>query len=68
MIILDSLYKKDKNYHPQVFLEERKNVIKETKKSIKKFVANNIEISSDDSDKENSDEENVDDENFDKQD
>ena len=58
MIILDSLYKKDKNYHPQVFLEERKNVNKETKKSIKKFVANNIEISSDDSDKENSDEEN----------
>ena len=58
MIILDSLYKKDKNYHPQVFLEECNYVIKETKKSIKKFVANNIEISSDDSDKENSDEEN----------
>ena len=53
MIILDSLYKKDKSYHPQVFLEECNYVIKETKKSIKKFVANNIEISSDDSDEEN---------------
>ena len=53
VIILDSLYKKDKRYHPQVFLEECNYVIKETKKSIKKFVANNIEISSDDSDEEN---------------
>ena len=58
VILLDSVYKKDKNYYPQVLLEECKYVVKERKKSIKRFINDNIEISSDDSDKENSDEEN----------
>ena len=50
VILLDSVYKKDKNYYPQVFLE-CKYVTKEKKRSIKKFITDNIEISSDDSDK-----------------
>ena len=58
VILLDSVYKKDKNYYPRVLLEECKYVVKERKKSIKRFINDNIEISSDDSDKENSDEEN----------
>ena len=41
-----------------MFLEECKYDIKEERKSIKKFITADIEISSDDSDKENSDEEN----------
>ena len=61
VILIDSVYKKDKNYYPQVFLEEFKYVVKEKKKS--KFITDNIEISSDDSDKENSDEENSNEEN-----
>ena len=56
VILIDSVYKKDKNYYPQVFLEECKYVVKEKKKS--KFITDNKEISSDDFDKENSDEEN----------
>ena len=49
--MIDSLYKKDKNYYPQVLLEECKYVVKEKKKS--KFVTDHIENSTDDSDKEN---------------
>ena len=56
LILIESVYKKDKNYYPQVFLEECKYVVKEKKKS--KFITDNKEISSDDFDKENSDEEN----------
>ena len=55
--MIDSVYKKDKNYYPQVFLEECKYIIKEKKKSVKKFITDDIEISSDDSEKENSGEE-----------
>ena len=61
VILIDSVYKKDKNYYPQVFLEECKYVVKEKKKS--KFINDNINISSDDSDKDNSDEENSNEEN-----
>ena len=49
--LTDSVYKKDKNYYPQVFLEECKYVVKEKKKS--NFIIDSIEISSDDSDEEN---------------
>ena len=52
---MDSVYKKDENYY-QVFLEECKYAVKKKKKS--KFITDNIEISSDDSDEENSNEEN----------
>ena len=54
--MIDSVYKIDKNYYPQVFLEECKYVVQEKKKS--KFITDNIEIYSDDSDEENSNEEN----------
>ena len=38
-----------------MILEECKYVVKEEKKSIKKFITDHVKISSDDSDKENSD-------------
>ena len=47
--MIDSVYKKDKNYCPQVFLEEIKYVVKEKKKS--NFITDDIEISPNDSDK-----------------
>ena len=50
----DSVYKKDKNYYPQVFFDECKYVVKDENKS--KFITN--DISADYSDEENSDEEN----------
>ena len=53
--MIDPIYKKDKNYYPQVFLEECKYVVKEKKAS--KFITDYIEISSEDSDRENPDEE-----------
>ena len=50
-ILIDSVYRWDKNCYLQVFLEECIYVVKEKKAS--KFVTDNIEISSNDSDKEN---------------
>ena len=55
VILIDSVYKKDKNYYPQLFLEICKYVVQEKNMSI--FITDNIEISSDDSDKEGSNEE-----------
>ena len=57
VILIDSVYRKDKSYYPQVFLEEYKYAVKE-----KKFIINDIEMPSDDSDKEDSGEENSDEE------
>ena len=34
VILIDSAYKKDKNYYPQVFLEEFKYVVKEKSLSL----------------------------------
>ena len=67
--MIDSVFRKDRKYYPQTFLE-CKYVVKEKKTS--KFLADNIEISShdsekegsDDSEKEDSDEENSGEENF----
>ena len=56
--MIDSVYRKDKDYYPQVFLEEREYFVKEKKTS--KFINDNIEISSDNSDKEDCDEVNSD--------
>ena len=56
--MIDSVYRKDKDYYPQVFLEEREYFVKEKKTS--KFINDNIEIYSDNSDKEDCDEENSD--------
>ena len=44
-----------KNYHPQVFSEECKYFVKE--KQMPEYITNEIEIASDDSDREDSDEE-----------
>ena len=58
--MIDSVFRTDKHYYPQVFLEECKYVVKE--KEIPKYIIDDIEMSSD-SDIENSDEENSDEEN-----
>ena len=63
VILIDSVFRKGKNYYQQVFLEECRYVVKE--KKIPKYIIDNIEIFSD-SDRENSDEENPDEENSDK--
>ena len=54
VILIDSVYREDKNYYPWVFLEECKYVIKEKKTPM--FITDNIEISPDDSDEADSDE------------
>ena len=51
-MLIDSVYRKDKYCYPQVFLGEY--VAKEIKTS--KFITDDIEISSDDSDRQNSNE------------
>ena len=59
--MIDSVYRKDKDYYSQVFLEECKYVVKGKKTS--KFITDDMEICPDDSDRENSDEENCNEEN-----
>ena len=51
IILIDSVYRIGKNFYPQLILEECKYVVKEKKMS--KYIADNIEISSDDSNEEN---------------
>ena len=51
--MIDSVYRKDKNYYPQVLLEECKYVVKE--KKVSNYIAHDMNISSDDFDRENSD-------------
>ena len=62
--MIDSVFRTGKNYHPQVFLEEFKYVVK---KKILKYIIDDIVISSDfdreDSHEENSSEEHSDEEN-----
>ena len=50
--MIDSVFRTGKNYYPQVFVEEYKYVVKEKKMS--RYIADDIEISSD-SDREESD-------------
>ena len=57
LIMINFVFRRSKNYYPQVFLEECKYVVEE--KKIPKYIINDIEISSD-SDRENSGEENSD--------
>ena len=54
VIFIDSVYRTGKNYYPQVFLEERKYVVKD--KLMPGYINVKIETSSDDSDEENFDE------------
>ena len=63
-MLIDSVYRK-RNYYPQAFLEECKYVVEEIKTS--NFITGDIEISTDDSDKEESDEENSDEKNSDEE-
>ena len=65
VLLLDSLYKKENKYYLQVFLEECKYVYKEKKNSIKNFITDEVEISSDDSGEKNSGENNSDEKNSD---
>ena len=59
--LIDSVYRTNKNYYPQMFLEECKFAVKE--KKMPEYITDDIEISSNDSDWEDSDEENHDEEN-----
>ena len=58
--MIDSVYRKDKDYYPEMFLEECKYFMLLKRK---KFITDNIEISSDDSARENSNEQNSNEEN-----
>ena len=53
--MINSVYRTNKNYYPQIFLEECKFVVKE--KKMPEYITDDIETSSDDSDREDSDEE-----------
>ena len=45
MNLIDSVFRKGKNYYPQVFVEECKYVVKE--KKMPEYITVNIEVSSD---------------------
>ena len=53
--MINSVYRTNKNYYPQIFLEECKFVVKE--KKMPEYITDDIETSSDDFDREDSDEE-----------
>ena len=53
---IDSVYRTNKNYYHQMFLEECKFAVKE--KKMPEYITDDIEISYNDSDWEDSDEEN----------
>ena len=61
VIQIDSVFRTGKNYYPQVIVEECKYVAKE--KKMPEYITDDIEISSDKSDREDSNEENFDEEN-----
>lgn len=43
VILIDSVFQTSKNHYPQVFLEERKDVVK--KKKMPKYIPDDVEIS-----------------------
>ena len=43
VILIDFVFRTGKNYYPQVFLEERKDVVK--KKKMPKYIPDDVEIS-----------------------
>ena len=59
--LIDSVYRKDKGNYSQMLLQECKYVVKE--KNLSKFITDDIEMSSDDYDRESYDEENCNEEN-----
>ena len=54
--MINFVFREDKNYYPQVFLEECKHAVKE--KAMPEYITDEIEISSNDSDTKDSNEEN----------
>ena len=62
--MIDSVFRTGNNYHPQVFLEKHKYVVKE--KKMLKCITDDIEISSD-SDREDSSEESSDEQSSDEE-
>ena len=64
VVLIDSVFRTG-NYYPRVFLEECKYAVKE--KKMPEYITDDIEISSDDSDKEDSDEEISNEENSDEE-
>ena len=62
--MIDSVFRKGKNYTPQVFFEGCKYIFKE--KHMSKYITDNFEVSWDEENsiKENSDEENSDEKNY----
>ena len=63
--LIDSVFRTGKNYYPSVFLEECKYIVKE--KKMPEYIADDIEISSDSSNREDSDEEKFNEENSDEE-
>ena len=61
VMLINTFYRTDKNCYPKVFLKECKYVFKE--QNTPKFINDNIEISSNDSDEENFNRKNSDEEN-----
>ena len=51
LILIDFVFKIDKNYYPQVFLEECRYIDKE--KKVIRYITDDLEISSNDSHKKN---------------
>ena len=49
VILIDSAFRMVENYYPQVFLEECKYIVK--KKAVTKYINEDLEIPSDDSDR-----------------
>ena len=64
-ILIDSVFRTGKNYYPQLFLEECKYDVKEKKMS--KYIIEDLEYSSDESDKEDSKKKNSNEENSDEE-
>ena len=60
--MIDSVFRTDKSCYPQMFVEELKYAVKE--KKMPEYITDDIEISSDDCDREDSDEENFNEEKF----
>ena len=63
--MIDSVLRTGKNYYPHVFLEECKYVFKE--KETPKYIIEDMEICTDESDKKDSDEESSDKKNSDEE-
>ena len=62
IILIDAIFRTGNNYYLQVFLEEFRYIVKE--KKMPEVITDDIEIFSDNFDREDSNEENFDEENY----